>query len=172
MGLQFESIVLHSRGRGYGGVLGSRALTGIGPHYKDSRHYLSGLLPLAMLHLVEALQHSKIVSQTRDHIFKHMSLEETFHTQNMTTDWFSPSWTLSIFYFMCFASGQYHDLLWSMTYKEKGQVLSCLTTISAMLLSPSSVLQWRIVLQAHTHLVLRGASWEVFGSLGYASERL
>lgn len=67
-------------------MLGNRALTGIGPSYKDSRHYLSDLLPLAMLHLVKALHHSKIVSQTRDHIFKHMSLEGTFHTQNTTSD--------------------------------------------------------------------------------------
>lgn len=49
-----------------------------------------------------------------------------------------------------------------MKYKEKGQVLSFLKEISAMLFSPGSVLQWCIVVQAHAHVVLLGALWKVF----------
>lgn len=47
-----------------------------------------------------------------------------------------------------------------------GQVLSFLKEISAMLFSPSSVLRWYIVLQAHDHVVLLRALWKVFSSLG------
>lgn len=65
-------------------------------------------------------------------------------------------------YFMCFAGEQHHALLWSMTYKEKGQVLSLHLSVLAVFHNGVCV----------TGLVLLGAFWEVFSSLGYISESL
>lgn len=65
-------------------------------------------------------------------------------------------------YFMCFAGEQHHALLWSMTYKEKGQVLSLHLSVLAVFHNGVCV----------TGLVLLGTFWEVFSSLGYISESL
>lgn len=66
------------------------------------------------------------------------------------------------FVLMCFAGEQHHALLWSMKYKEKGQASSL--CLSVLAVSHSGV--------CVTRLVLLGAFWEVFSSLGYVSERL
>lgn len=64
-----------------------------------------------------------------------------------------------VIYVLC---KQHHALLWSMKYKEKGQKLSL--CLSVLAVSHNGV--------CVTRLVLLGAFWEVFSSLGYVSERL